>query len=274
MARLQRTRPGGPVATVWDAIGLAGPWDTVDSGRETLAGAVGLAEHRRMTVVDRPPLAKPVELPSFPPLPEPPPMSDLVAAASDRSRTMFRHFNRWFALPIHRAGLSAWLGTPLTGCQLLLTTTGRKSGLRRDTPLGYLVAEGAAWVLAGYGPTTQWYRNLLAEPGVEVLMPGRPPFGARADEVLDPTVRARIIPPLVRSMGLPGSVIGEITLTASDERILELVRWVPLIRLTPDGPPLTAGPDDPGGTGWIWRQGLVLVASLVAFRALVRVARR
>lgn len=227
-----------------------------------------------MTVVDRPPLAKPIELPTFPPLPEPPPMTDRAAAASEGSRTMFRHFNRWFALPLHRAGLSAWLGTPLTGCQLLVTTTGRKSGSRRDTPLGYLVAEGSAWVLAGFGPSTHWYRNLVADPAVEVLMPARPPFPARADEVLDPAVRARIIPPLVRSMGLPGSLIGENVLATSDERILELVAWVPLVRLTPDGPPLVAGPDDPGGTAWIWRQGLVLVLSLGALRALWRLARR
>lgn len=227
-----------------------------------------------MTVAERPPAAEPPTAPSFPPLPEPPPMDERMAAASDASRTMFRHLNRWFAVPVHRAGLAAWLGTPLTSCQLLLTTTGRKSGLQRDTPLGYFVAEGSAWVVAGFGPTTYWYLNLLAEPAVDVLMPARPPFRARAEEVLDPAVRARIVPALVRSMGVVGSLVGTNVMTASDELILEKVAWVPLVRLTPEGPPLVAGPDDPGGTGWIWRQAVVLVVSLAALRSLWRFARR
>ncbi len=227
-----------------------------------------------MTVADHPPLAEPIVHPNWPPLPEPPPIGAGTAAASETSRRMFRYFNRWFAVPVHRAGLAAWLGTPLTGCQLLLTTTGRKSGLRRDTPLGYLVAEGSAWVLAGYGPSTYWYCNLLADPKVEVLMPARPPFPGRAEELLDPAVRARIIPPLVRSMGLPGSLIGTNVLCAPDERILELVAWVPLVRLTPDGEPLLVGPDDPGGYGWVWRQVIATGVSLLALRILWRAIRR
>jgi deazaflavin-dependent oxidoreductase (nitroreductase family) len=227
-----------------------------------------------MTVTDPPPLGQPIEPARFPPLAEPPILSERATAISEGSRVMFRHLNRWFAVPVHRAGLAAWLGTPFTGCQLLLTTTGRRSGRPRHAPLGYFVADGAAWVFAGYGPSTHWYRNLQADPIVDVLMPGRPPFRARAEEALDPVVRARIIPPFVRSMGLPGSAIGANVLTASDERILELVAWVPLIRLTPDGPPLVAGPDDPGGLGWVWRQGLGLGLTLVALCVLRRAVRR
>jgi deazaflavin-dependent oxidoreductase (nitroreductase family) len=222
----------------------------------------------------------PAAPPAFPPLP-PPPASAASGVTSGRSRAMFKTLDRWFAVPVHRAGLAAWLGTPLSGCQLLLTTTGRRSGLRRDTPLGYFVAEGAAWVLAGYGASTHWYRNLLADPAVEVLMPARAPFHARAEEILDPVVRGRIIPPLVRSMGLPGSLIGANPATVTDERILELVAWVPLIRLVPVGEPLIAGPDDPGGTGWIWRQltiltiaGLVVWMKVAAIRAFVGAVRR
>jgi deazaflavin-dependent oxidoreductase (nitroreductase family) len=210
--------------------------------------------------------------PGAPPaLPAPPDASRAMAAVTDLSRTAFRYGNRWFMVPLHRAGLAAWLGTPLTGCQLLLTTVGARTGRRRSTPLGYLVADGAAWVVAGYGPATLWYRNLLADPAVEVLLPGRPPLPALAEEVLDPTVRARIIPPLVRSMRLPGTMIGSDPGTASDARILELMAWVPLIRLRPDGPPLVAGPDDPGGLGWLWRQGLLVALTVAGVVALRRV---
>ena len=212
--------------------------------------------------------AAPPPLPPLPPTPDEVGVTGFLARAS---RTAFRYANRIGMVPFHRAGLAAWLGNPLTGWQLLLTTTGRKSGLPRFTPLGYLVADGAAWVLAGYGSTTLWYRNLVADPAVEVLLPARPPFAAEATEILDPAVRARIIPRLVRSMALPGAMIGCLPWSAPDERILELTAWVPLIRLAPaDGEALVPGPDDPGGLGWTWR---TLAASLAA-AAIIRAARR
>jgi deazaflavin-dependent oxidoreductase (nitroreductase family) len=203
-----------------------------------------------------------------PALAAPPDISGFAKRASDGSRSAFKAFNRSFMVPIHRAGLGVWLANPISGWLLLVTTTGRKSGLRRDTPLGYYVAEGSVWVLAGYGPSTLWYRNLVADPKVEVLAPGRPPFTATAHDVTDPAIRARIIPPLVRSMAAPGSMIGTIPNTAPDERILELVAWVPLVELRPDGPPLVAGPDDPGGWGWIPRQLFATFLSLLLIRAV------
>ncbi len=206
--------------------------------------------------------------PSRPPL-----LNGPNAILSDASRTAFRYANRWVVVPLHRAGLAAWLGSPLTGCQLLLTTTGRRTGLRRPTPLGYLVAEGAAWVVAGYGPSTLWYRNLVEDGRAEVLLPDRPPMAATAEEVVDPAVRARIVPPLVRSMGLPGMSIGCDPRTASDARILELLAWVPLVRITPDGPALVPGPDDPGGLAWIWRS-VVATTVTVGAACLVRRAIR
>ena len=142
-----------------------------------------------------------------PPLPAQPELSPIAARLSEASRQAFRHANRAFVVPWHRAGLSAWLGNPLTGCQLLLTTTGRRSGVPRHAPLGYIVTDGAAWVMAGYGTSTQWYRNLQADPNVQLLLPGRPPIAAVADEVRDRQVRATIIPRLARSMPLPGLTI-------------------------------------------------------------------
>lgn len=201
-------------------------------------------------------------------------MSPAFQAVFDASRTAFRYANRYAMVPFHRAGLAAWLGSPLTGWQCLVTTTGRRSGLPRHTPLGYLVADGAAWVIAGYGPVTLWYRNVLDDPRVTLLLPGRPPLAAHATEVTDPSVRARIIPPLARSMALPGTMIGCFPPTATDERILGCVSWVPLVRIAPaDGVPLAAGPDDPGGLGWTWRQALALGATVLGIRAIVRAAR-
>lgn len=208
-------------------------------------------------------------------LPRPPEPTGAMKALTDASRTVFRYGNRYGMVPFHRAGLAAWLGNPLSGSQCLVTTTGRRSGLPRHTPLGYLVADGAAWVMAGYGPATLWYRNVLDEPRVTLLLPGRPPIAALAEEATDASTRARIMPALCRSMPLPGAMIGCFPPTSTDERILECVAWVPLIRIAPsDGSSLAAGPDDPGGLGWTWRQALAVGAMIVGLRALLGLGRR
>ena len=185
----------------------------------------------------------------------------------------FLKVNRWATVPLLRAGLGPWVGTPIGGYLLLLRARGRASGVVRETPLSYLVAEGAAWVCAGFGPTTQWYRNILADPAVEVVLPGRT-IAALAEDVRDPEVRQRMVPALVRAVGMPGAFGGVDPRRATDEHILEAYGWVPLIRLRPHGGPLAAGPDDPGGTAWIWRQAVVIGLTVVIARSSVTLARR
>jgi deazaflavin-dependent oxidoreductase (nitroreductase family) len=64
-----------------------------------------------------------------------------------------------------------WRGAPT----LLLTTTGRRSGKHRTTPLIYGRRGDDAMVVASDGGSAQapgWYRNLEAEPHVEVQIKG------------------------------------------------------------------------------------------------------
>jgi deazaflavin-dependent oxidoreductase (nitroreductase family) len=223
------------------------------------------------TTIDPPPDQAVPGLPraAFPPLAGPPVLEGGWARLQPFVRPAFIRLNRYLMIPIHRAGLGAWVATPVMGYMLLLRVRGRKSGLVREVPLSYLVAEGSAWVLAGFGRGTEWYRNLLADPHVEVILPGRR-CEAVAEEVLDPTVRARIMPALVRATGLVGLTIGANPWTAGDEAVLRALDWIPLVRLRPVAGPIEAGADDPGGRGWIWRQALTGAASLFAWRVLRR----
>lgn len=196
------------------------------------------------------------------------------AVASPGIHAGFKVLNRWFMLPIQRAGLGAWVSTPFGGWILVLRVRGRKSGRLRDTPLNYLIADDAVWVMAGFGRRTEWFRNLLADPAVEVRLPGRR-FAGTAAEVPDPAVRARIIPRLVRSTGIPGMMVVPSPWTAPDEAILDATDSVPLVRIRMrDGSPVDAGPDDPGGHAWVWRQALVAVLPLIVWRMARNLLRR
>ena len=228
---------------------------------DTLTAEADLVTHDEPTVAD-------AEGP-FPPLVPPPEPTE----GSRRAHAFFLALNRWSTTPIMRAGLGAWFATPIGGYVLLLRVRGRRSGRVIDVPLSYYIAEGTPWVCAGFGPATQWYRNIKVDPRVDVILPGRT-LAAVAEEVRDPAVRARIVPALVRAVGLPGAMGGVDPRRDPDERILEAYAWVPLVRLRPLTGPIAAGPDDPGGAAWIWRQALVAAVLAVGARWVVRAARR
>lgn len=226
------------------------------------------------TLADAPPI-EPVPAASptrpCPPLAAPPPGGPLHGH-DDLGRRAFKALNTYLMVPAHRAGLGQWLGSPVGGYLLLLRVRGRRSGLVREVPLTYYLADGAVWLMAGFGPDTAWYRNLLAEPRVELVLPGRRVTGT-ATKVLDPAVRARLLPAFMRAAGLPALLGGVNPWRVGDERILEALDFVPLIRVDADGGPIEPGPDDPGGRAWVWRQGVVLAAGVLALVALRRVAR-
>lgn len=96
---------------------------------------------------------------------------------------------------------------------LLLTTTGRKSGLPRVTPLQYEETDGIFYVASARGSQADWYRNIVAYPSVSVRVKNRF-FHAPAQPTTDPTSIAdflelrlrrhpRMIGTMLRAEGLP-----------------------------------------------------------------------
>lgn len=71
-----------------------------------------------------------------------------------------------FKSPIlfHRLGWGKVVGRLF----MVLTTTGRKSGLPRRTGIEYHQFKGRKYVMNGYGMQSDWYRNILADPHVTI----------------------------------------------------------------------------------------------------------
>jgi deazaflavin-dependent oxidoreductase (nitroreductase family) len=83
---------------------------------------------------------------------------------------------------------------------LLLTTTGRTSGLPRTSMLAFIDAPtGDGLIVASRirGQYSDWYRNLLAQPEVTVQV-GAHTFAAHADPVLDAQRRREIVAQLAQ----------------------------------------------------------------------------
>ncbi len=68
---------------------------------------------------------------------------------------------------------------------LLLTTTGRKSGLPRVTPLQFEEFDGDYYIASARGQEADWFKNILANPQVHVQIRDRE-FEALVEPVTDP----------------------------------------------------------------------------------------
>ena len=82
---------------------------------------------------------------------------------------------RWIrpAQYIHRFLYAIGLGPVLGRIILLLTTTGRKSGRRRVTPVQYEEIDGVLYVGSARGSKADWVRNIAADPCIEVRIKNR-----------------------------------------------------------------------------------------------------
>ncbi len=112
---------------------------------------------------------------------------------------------------LYRAGLGPMIGRLV----LLLTTTGRKTGLPRETPLQYEEIGGVIYVASARGTKADWFRNILANPCVKVRIKSRE-YEAVAEPVTDPCRIAdflevrlqrhpRMVGAILKSVGVPSS---------------------------------------------------------------------
>jgi len=152
-------------------------------------------------------------------------------------------------VPIFRLGLGPLLGTPFGGYIMVLKPIGRKSGKTYYTPVNYAIHNGCVYCVSGGRRTSDWFRNLLAHPEVEIILPGGALF-ARVEEVSDPAERLRMARQVLINAGFAGFFEGYNPRTLSDEALQEKISDLPVLRCTPLG--LGNGPFDPGGWAWIW----------------------
>jgi deazaflavin-dependent oxidoreductase (nitroreductase family) len=178
-------------------------------------------------------------------------------------RRLFLVLNRWVTAPALRAGLGPLLVSPFGGSMLVLRTRGRTSGLVREAPLGYTLVDGAIVVVAGYGRTTHWFRNLQADADVEVILPGAIVAG-RAEEITDPAAWERAFRQLIGDLGIVGRLTVPDLAGATPERMTALRAAFPVVRLEVSG--VRPGPHDPGGRFWMlsWTTMAAVSGLLVA----------
>ena len=197
---------------------------------------------------------------------------DWLRKALPSFHTAFNSFNRYISVPALKAGLGRYMSNPYSGYLMILRTRGRTSGEMRDAPVGYAIVGDAVYCIAGFGTRTNWYRNVLADPHVEVILPSRS-FSGQAEEVTGLEERLAVLPSLLRSMGplVTAFGLGDPKRDTPAE-IVRKCEGMPLLRVRPTG--IAAGPEDPGGWYWLVPAAASVVGGLWLVRRTARSSRK
>jgi len=174
-------------------------------------------------------------------------------------RAVFRGLNHYFMVPAFRLGLGPFIGTPFGGYMMVIKTVGRKTGKVRYAPVNYAIMGGSVYCCAGFGTVSHWYRNLKAQPQIELLMPSGVVTGT-AEDVTDDGERLCALRQVLRNGGFAGFFMGFNPYTAADKVVLRESQNIPVIRVR--APQVQAGAGDPGG--WLW-----IVSVIVTIAAIV-----
>jgi deazaflavin-dependent oxidoreductase (nitroreductase family) len=158
-------------------------------------------------------------------------------------RRIFRLVNKFFMVPVFRLGLGPFFGNPLTGYIMVLKAIGRKTGRVRCAPVNYAILEGQVYCISAGRNTSDWYRNLMANPEIEILLPAGPVFG-RVVEVVDQSERLIAIRQVLKNAGFAGFFEGYNPYKVSDTELAEKTGDLPVLRFKPAG--LANGASDPG----------------------------
>jgi deazaflavin-dependent oxidoreductase (nitroreductase family) len=164
-------------------------------------------------------------------------------------RSIFWLLNKFFMVPMFRLGLGPFFGNPFTGYIMVLKVIGRKSGKVRYAPVNYAILDGKVYCVSGFRKSADWYKNLLAHPAIEAILPGGA-MAAPAVEVHDQAIRVRAIRKILQNGGFAGFFEGFNPFRIGDEELLRKTADMPLICLQPAG--VGNGASDPGGWAWVW----------------------
>jgi deazaflavin-dependent oxidoreductase (nitroreductase family) len=181
---------------------------------------------------------------------------------SPLTRRIFWFLNKFFMVPIFRLGFGPLMGNPLTGYIMVLKTIGRKSGKVRYAPLNYTIHRGDIYCISGGRKTSDWYRNLHANPEIEIILPGGNVY-ARMDEREELEEKVVIIRQVLKNAGFAGFFEGYNPFTITDKELRAKVADLPVLRFQPIG--VGNGASDSGG--WAWISVFVFIILLIVLLA-------
>lgn len=95
----------------------------------------------------------------------------------------------------------------VVGRIMVIKHRGRKSGKEYLTPVNYAIVEGEVYCTAGFGSICDWYKNIKANPNVELWLPeGK--REATAEDVSDSPKRVFLMRQVIIGAGCAAPLFG------------------------------------------------------------------
>ena len=190
----------------------------------------------------------------------------------EKLRQGFKYFNR-FMLLMWRLGLGPWMSAwpDVGGRIMVINHTGRKSGQPRQSPVNYAIVDGEVYCTAGFGKGSDWYRNIVANPNVEIWMPEGWWKGI-AEDVTDSRKRVPLMRQVLIGSGIVAPAFGVDPKTMPDEALDTATREYRLIHIHRTA--ACTGRGGPGDLAWVWPVATFLLLPLVFSPARRRPSRQ
>jgi deazaflavin-dependent oxidoreductase (nitroreductase family) len=192
-------------------------------------------------------------------------MGTIDPTTEEKLRQGFKYFNR-FMLLMWRLGLGPWVNFwPEAGGRIMVIThTGRKSGLKRQTPVNYAIIDGDIYCTAGFGGGSDWYLNIMADPEVEVWLPDGWWSGV-AEDISEDERRLSLLRQVLIAGGFAAPLFGGINpTTATDDELASETADYRLIRIRRTE--ARTGPGGPGDLSWVWPLAAMILLPMMLFR--------
>ncbi|MBI3241271.1 MAG: nitroreductase family deazaflavin-dependent oxidoreductase [Chloroflexi bacterium] len=183
----------------------------------------------------------------------------------EKLRQSFKRFLNPFMLSMWRLGLGPFLNVwPSVGGRIMVIVhRGRKTGLKRRSPVNYAIVDGEIYCVAGFGSISDWYRNIMANPNVEVWLPEGWWTGV-VEDISDSENRLALLRRVMIASGFAAYAAGLDPIRMSDEELGAATAKYPLMRLHRTG--ACTGHGGPGDLAWVWPLATMILLPLVLLR--------
>jgi deazaflavin-dependent oxidoreductase (nitroreductase family) len=150
----------------------------------------------------------------------------------DAYRRTFRILNK-FMVRMWKMGMGRMINLwPAVGGRIMVIKhTGRNSGRTLYAPVNYAEVDGQIYCTAGFGAMTDWYRNLMKNPCVELWLPDRR-VQMKAKDISDSEQRLHLLREVLIASGFAARLFGidakkisdgELDRLTSDYRLIQFI---------------------------------------------------
>ena len=147
-------------------------------------------------------------------------------------RKIFRAGNR-FMVFLWKIGLGRAMNIWPAGFGriMVIKHSGRKSGREYLTPVNYALVNGEIYCTAGFGSISDWYRNILVDPRVELWLPeGK--RRACAEDISGSLNRLFLLRQVIIASGFAGPLFGVDPQKLNDEQLAIVSKNYRLVHFT------------------------------------------